>query len=80
MTIHFPFVIIIKSLNSVRKCRNWQTSKTKDLVAAMSCEFKSHLPHFLWHFISIDGVPFLHYDAGVKSDCDSRVATVEPCA
>ena len=28
-----------------RKCRNWQTSKTKDLVAAMSCGFKSHLPH-----------------------------------
>ena len=30
----------------LRKCRNWQTSKTKDLVAAMSCGFKSHLPHF----------------------------------
>ena len=29
-----------------RKCRNWQTSKTKDLVAAMSCGFKSHLPHY----------------------------------
>ena len=29
----------------MRKCRNWQTSKTKDLVAAMSCGFKSHLPH-----------------------------------
>ena len=28
----------------MRKCRNWQTSKTKDLVAAMSCGFKSHLP------------------------------------
>ena len=28
-----------------RKCRNWQTSKTKDLVTAMSCGFKSHLPH-----------------------------------
>ena len=30
----------------MRKCRNWQTSKTKDLVAAMSCGFKSHLPHY----------------------------------
>ena len=29
----------------MRKCRNWQTSKTKDLVAVMSCGFKSHLPH-----------------------------------
>ena len=28
-----------------RKCRNWQTSKTKDLVTAMLCGFKSHLPH-----------------------------------
>ncbi len=35
----------------MRKCRNWQTSKTKDLVAAMSCGFKSHLPQLdtiLW--------------------------------
>ena len=28
-----------------RKCRNWQTSKTKDLVGVFSCGFKSHLPH-----------------------------------
>ena len=28
-----------------RKCRNWQTSKTKDLVVAIPCGFKSHLPH-----------------------------------
>ena len=28
-----------------RKCRNWQTSKTKDLVVVTSCGFKSHLPH-----------------------------------
>ena len=27
-----------------RKCRNWQTSKTKDLVVFVPCEFKSHLP------------------------------------
>ncbi len=30
----------------MRKCRNWQTSKTKDLVAFESCGFKSHLPHW----------------------------------
>ena len=36
-----------KTKRGLRKCRNWQTSKTKDLVAAMSCGFKSHLPHFL---------------------------------
>ena len=29
----------------MRKCRNWQTSKTKDLVTFVSCGFKSHLPH-----------------------------------
>ena len=29
----------------MRKCRNWQTSKTKDLVVAIPCGFKSHLPH-----------------------------------
>ncbi len=30
-----------------RKCRNWQTSKTKDLVTSLSCGFKSHLPHWM---------------------------------
>ena len=29
----------------MRKCRNWQTSKTKDLVVDTPCGFKSHLPH-----------------------------------
>ena len=41
-----------KVLTQMRKCRNWQTSKTKDLVAAMSCGFKSHLPHFFIVFFS----------------------------
>ena len=31
--------------DGTRKCRNWQTSKTKDLVGVFSCGFKSHLPH-----------------------------------
>ena len=31
----------------MRKCRNWQTSKTKDLVVAIPCGFKSHLPHYI---------------------------------
>ena len=31
----------------MRKCRNWQTSKTKDLVVAIPCGFKSHLPQWL---------------------------------
>ena len=30
--------------NGARRCRNWQTSKTKDLVGAISCGFKSHSP------------------------------------
>ena len=34
----------------MRKCRNWQTSKTKDLVIAISCGFKSHLPHSVLPF------------------------------
>ena len=28
---------------SKQECWNWQTGQTKDLVAAMSCGFKSHL-------------------------------------
>ena len=31
----------------LRRCRNWQTSKTKDLVGAISCGFKSHSPQSL---------------------------------
>ncbi len=31
--------------SSERRCRNWQTSKTKDLVLAITCGFKSHPPH-----------------------------------
>ena len=41
-------VIARKSISTkcdMRKCRNWQTSKTKDLVTVRSCGFKSHLPH-----------------------------------
>ena len=33
---------------AMRKCRNWQTSKTKDLVVAIPCGFKSHLPHYFF--------------------------------
>ena len=29
----------------MRKCWNWQTGKTKDLVSDTTCGFKSHLPH-----------------------------------
>ena len=36
-----------QKINKMRKCRNWQTSKTKDLVTFVSCGFKSHLPHQL---------------------------------
>ena len=31
-------------IRHMRKCRNWQTSKTKDLVVVTPCGFKSHLP------------------------------------
>ena len=33
LTLPRVFDIIIKSRKDMRKCRNWQTSKTKDLVA-----------------------------------------------
>ena len=36
---------LIESIRNARKCRNWQTSKTKDLVVDTPCGFKSHLPH-----------------------------------
>ena len=35
---------LIGSIRDARKCRNWQTSKTKDLVVGTPCGFKSHLP------------------------------------
>ena len=51
LTSFWGFDIIVKSLrdssDGSRKCRNWQTSKTKDLVMLTSCGFKSHLPHWL---------------------------------
>ncbi len=37
--------LVVRSVPQMRKCRNWQTSKTKDLVAFELCGFKSHLPH-----------------------------------
>ena len=49
LTFYTILVIIYKSPrvsdDGLRKCRNWQTSKTKDLVMLTSCGFKSHLPH-----------------------------------
>ncbi len=56
----------------MRKCWNWQTSKTKDLVAAMTCGFKSHLPHlalgkfriYQGFFLSKTFYPFLFYSPG----------------
>ena len=38
--------IILFARCAERKCRNWQTSKTKDLVVVTPCGFKSHLPHY----------------------------------
>ncbi len=32
--------------SNMRKCWNWQTGKTKDLVGVFSCGFKSHLPQY----------------------------------
>ena len=38
------YILLPSNRGQTRKCRNWQTSKTKDLVTARSCGFKSHLP------------------------------------
>ena len=43
--VQVPFpAFLIGSIRDARKCRNWQTSKTKDLVVGTPCGFKSHLP------------------------------------
>ena len=39
--------MVAAALVNMRKCRNWQTSKTKDLVVVTLCGFKSHLPQWL---------------------------------
>ena len=40
--IHGAIILFARCV--MRKCRNWQTSKTKDLVVVTPCGFKSHLP------------------------------------
>ncbi len=47
----------------MRKCRNWQTSKTKDLVMVTSCGFKSHLPHWVkvWETLILLGFPIFYF-------------------
>ena len=52
-----------------RKCRNWQTSKTKDLVVVTSCGFKSHLPH--------DAEVAELADAHGSGPCDSNIMRVQ---
>ena len=49
----------LQRLTAMRKCRNWQTSKTKDLVIAISCGFKSHLPQEILKALSFQGFFFL---------------------
>ena len=45
----------LQRLTAMRKCRNWQTSKTKDLVVAIPCGFKSHLPQEILKALSFQG-------------------------
>ena len=52
-----------------RKCRNWQTSKTKDLVPAMACGFKSHLPQRAGTF---DEVSAFFVLSGVSRNIEKR--------
>ena len=49
----------LQRLTAMRKCRNWQTSKTKDLVIAISCGFKSNLPQEILKALSFQGFFFL---------------------
>ena len=44
---YYNWALCKNKSQKLRKCRNWQTSKTKDLVAFVPCGFKSHLPHWL---------------------------------
>ena len=44
----------------MRKCRNWQTSKTKDLVVGTPCGFKSHLPQSDFKRLSLMRQPFVY--------------------
>ena len=63
----------------MRKWRNWQTSKTKDLVIAISCGFKSHLPHSVLPFaddIFFAGVAELA-DAQASGACASNIVWVQ---
>ena len=50
---------LIGSIRDARKCRNWQTSKTKDLVVGTPCGFKSHLPQSVESRNALDF--FLHF-------------------
>ena len=64
----------------MRKCRNWQTSKTKDLVAAMSCGFKSHLPQWDTYFMDNAGMAELAdaYGSGPYGSNTMRVQVSFP--
>ena len=68
MTYWNILAIIYKSLqdsnDGSRKCRNWQTSKTKDLVMLTSCGFKSHLPHEIKKGIGLDRFLFYFVQKG----------------
>ncbi len=64
----------------MRKCRNWQTSKTKDLVTAMSCGFKSHLPQWDTYFMDNAGMAELAdaYGSGPYGSNTMRVQVSFP--
>ena len=72
----------VPTKQNMRKCRNWQTSKTKDLVMVTSCGFKSHLPHIYlksagWlHIIKNAGVAELA-DAQASGACGRKIVWVQ---
>ena len=45
----------------MRKCWNWQTGKTKDLVSVTTCGFKSHLPHEFRGLRNVEKSTFLGF-------------------
>ena len=67
----------LREIAVMRKCWNWQTGKTKDLVPAMACGFKSHLPHYITNIRGdYAGVAELA-DAQASGACGSNIVWVQ---
>ncbi len=55
-------MLLTNEIVRMRKCWNWQTGKTKDLVSDTTCGFKSHLPQ-VKSLVNTGLFLFMHRDA-----------------